>query len=131
METSYAVCPFLCYAEPLWYRARLIVCSGYPVKMKVMGSANVVRRATRPAAALQRSLTALSCAPVSHCGSPAARSRVLLPVTPRQARPGSASHPAACLLLHGRTASRPVRGGGGVRWPPPPRGCIPDGTVAK
>jgi hypothetical protein len=35
------------------------------------------------------------------------------------------------LLAAGRTASRPARGWGCVRWPPQPRGCLPDGTVAK
>jgi hypothetical protein len=41
--------------------------------------------------------------------------------------PGRPS-PAACWLPAGRTASPPVRSWGGVRWPPQPRGCIPDGT---
>jgi predicted tellurium resistance membrane protein TerC len=36
---------------------------------------------------LRSSLPALSCAPVSHCGSPAAYSRGLLPITSRQACP--------------------------------------------
>jgi len=85
---------------------------------------------SRPAAAPQRSLAALSCAPVSHCGSPAARSRNLLPVTPRQACPvAPAKWPACCR--QGGTASRLARGWGGVRWPPHPRGCMPDGTVAQ
>ena len=54
--------------------------------------------AARPAAAPQRSLTALSFAPVSHCVSPAARSRGLLPVTPRQACPVAPAilRPAGC-----------------------------------
>jgi hypothetical protein len=44
--------------------------------------------------------------------------------------PESAS-PAACLQPAGRTARRPVRGWGGVRWPPQPGGCLPNGTVAQ
>jgi hypothetical protein len=54
--------------------------------------------ATRPAAAPQRSRTALACAPISHCGSPATRSRGLLPVTPRQACPVALARrqPAGC-----------------------------------
>jgi len=44
--------------------------------------------------------------------------------------PGAAArHPTpACP---GAPASRPARGWGGVRWPPQPSGCMPDGTVAK
>ena len=51
--------------------------------------------------------------------------------SPYARRPGRARHPVACVLPTGRTTSRPARGGGGVRWPPPLRGGIPDGTGAK
>jgi hypothetical protein len=51
--------------------------------------------------------------------------------SPHTSMPGSARRPAAGLLPAGRTASRRAQGGGGVQWPPPPCGCIPDGTVAK
>ena len=68
--------------------------------------------ASRPAAAPQRSLAALSCAPVSPWGSPAARSRGLLPVTPRQACPVA---PASSQLAAGRAPCQPPGEGLGRR----------------
>ena len=61
--------------------------------------------AAHPATAPPHSLTALSFAPVSHGGSPAARSRGLLPVTPRQACPVAPAclRPACC-----RQGARPA-----------------------
>jgi hypothetical protein len=52
------------------------------------------------------------------------------PSPPAPGVPGSTS-PAACVRPAGRTASHPARGWGGVRWPPQPSGCMPDGTVAQ
>jgi hypothetical protein len=67
---------------------------------------------SRPAAAPQRSLAALSCTPVSPYGSPAARSRGLRPVTPRQACPVA---PASSQLAAGRAPCQPPGEGLGRR----------------
>jgi len=85
---------------------------------------------SRPAAAPQRSLAALSCAPVSHCGSPAARSRGLLPVTPRQACPvAPAMRPACCRQGALPAARRGVgEASGGLHNP---EGAFPTGLCGK
>jgi hypothetical protein len=71
--------------------------------------------ASRPAAAPQRARAALSCAPVSHCGFPAARRRGLLPVTPRQACPVAPAILHCSLLAAGWAPCQPPGEGLGRR----------------
>jgi hypothetical protein len=62
-------------------------------------------------------------------GNPS-RAGCLLPAT----RPGRALRrgPVACRLPTGLASREQAAGpAGGCWWPPQPRGCIPDGTVAK
>jgi hypothetical protein len=85
-----------------------------------------VRRHSRPAPACG---TAIGWQP-SRAAQPCSLSHpVSLLAQPQPLR--RVSRPAICVLPAVRPASRPARGWGGVRWPPQPRGDIPDGTVAQ